>query len=180
MLNTKWTFSPVLRCVHRTSASCTASSAGSPSPRRKRIKVQPPPWYDLCSSDQRLEPVRIQMLCRAAFFFLPHLDPQTMMSDPVLLPEDSFGLPDWFNQESFFPLSLKSKTAVSPVPPPHPPVHSSRIDGSSVFLFTVNFASMRSGVATGSYRGSLTLVWTDVSALPSDPFTYVILSRAII
>lgn len=66
----KWTFSPVLRCVHRTSASCTASSAGSPSPRRKRIRVQPPPlWYDLCSSDQRLEPVRIQMLCRAAFFF---------------------------------------------------------------------------------------------------------------
>lgn len=124
----------LLSFLHRTSASCTASSAGSPSPRRKRIKVQPPPllWYDLCSSDQRLEPVRIQMLCRAAFFFFfPHLDPQTMMSDPVLLPRDPFGLPDWFNQESFFfffPHSPWSLRQLCPLSPPIPPVHSSRIE----------------------------------------------------
>lgn len=144
----------------------------------------PPLWYDLCSSDQRLEPVRIQMLCCAAFFS-PHLDLQTMMSHPVLLPEDSFGLPDWFNQESFFPHSPWSLRQLCPLSPPPSSLlksvwRSCTIDGSSVFLFTVNSASMRSGVATGSYRGNLTLVWTDVSTHPSDPFTYVILSRAIV
>lgn len=79
-----------------------------------------PPRYNLCSSDQRLEPVRIQMLGRAAslmpFFplfiplFLP--DPQTT-SGPVLLPAQSWiGL---FKNLFFFVFFTGSRKQLCPV-----------------------------------------------------------------
>lgn len=128
-------------------------------------------------------------------FFLLFLPP-TMMSDPVLLPAQSFALPDGLIRNLFFNCYYFCVTIL----------HAGHIlslfhwwvmftaclekqvrvcdaavaafHRSSILLFTVNSARTTSCVSTGSYRDKLTTFWTEVSpTLMAEPFTCVILSR---
>lgn len=89
-----WSFRRILE-------SCTASSVESPNPRSRPIKVHAdsPPWSPptwCLHLLQQLRPVRTlklpwlpipwRLLNQQNHFRFPLSDPQTMMSDPVLLP----------------------------------------------------------------------------------------------